>query len=795
MRWRDRGRSERLLRGAILGCGLAVAWRATGLLPAGAAGAALLATTAALFPLRPGAGWRARLAENLLARPLLLHAVAALFASAAAVWAVGFAAAAVGGSAGLAFGLALAFAAEIRRPALRTVALVGLGAGLFAAGWVAQQWFGAAPRHAPAFHLALALLGVALLALLFAGSVDGDLEIGLAAAALSLGAAGLLPAGLPQFVAFIGPVALYVAYSERLRGQWTAAKHTLRGLIAEERGDTPRALAEFRSAEAAAPATAWAQAGSRRAHRKVALAALAGDASLAALIDPRECLARARRTLADLRAEPAALDDAEALLRLVETRRDDIRWTVLRERLRLALARADGAAALELVRAALPLPPAAAWALPDHEAEAHAEVWSRWLRDPALASAGLEALAEPAWRHAGLAAFNRRLKQTPEDAVAAAFATQLTRRLVADEVRAHAEATDDPLEWIDPAACYTAGVQACSAPQRDDDIAAELLEIASWSAGDRRPTVWAILRDVDQRRGRADADQWLRQTLEWAGDRHGAALPAAGREDYFAACQTLGAQARAHGELRTALDCYARLAQSPRAGLGVQRILMELHEAHGAPLAALRTVAGAFQHDIPSAERPAWEADRRRLYLALALKPPGPGVPLGPWWDAAACALEGLARRAAGAAEAELAGWATLAELGPQPATLLAACLRGELAADAGRWEVAAREWEVARAVAPRNEEERRRRRQALRNLAAAWLERLGNPRQALAPLHDLEKDLGSGADTMLSLGRAYEAAGEMPAARKWYELTLVYPDHPAAERARAALRRMPGAS
>jgi predicted Zn-dependent protease len=71
------------------------------------------------------------------------------------------------------------------------------------------------------------------------------------------------------------------------------------------------------------------------------------------------------------------------------------------------------------------------------------------------------------------------------------------------------------------------------------------------------------------------------------------------------------------------------------------------------------------------------------------------------------------------------------------------------------------------------------------------YLDEYGRPDLAIACYKDYRDSQRSGADTIYRLAQAYEAAGDIPNAKRCYKLVMGYASHPRYWDASSALRRL----
>lgn len=703
--------------------------------------------------------------------------------------------------AGIVVGIALQFALSPTVRKFRLAAELGWVVVVCVSVYLLNR-FGWIALSGEPFVWVVILLGGAVLwyALLLAGEAEeSELEIGLMFAAV---AGALAAAPLPTMaraLAFLVPVALYVVYSERIRKNVVAFKQALRGLSFERAGDLRNALINYRLALQTDAASALAMVGNRRVHRRIDVAKLKDDLDLLEMIDARECLVRAQDILRRTDAEGAELREAHQLLLLVEQRRDDLTWTLARERLMLLLANGQSDDAWTYLNRLLPTTIDEVFHVPDHEVEAIFGVWSIALKHPLVAGRGAGLLDIEDGLFSFIAALERRLSQWKEDPDAGGFRPFAYERMTWERfARLRDSRPGDPLPWLGYEYCRDLGLAAANNEPRDYARAEELLRIAAAGLSEQRIGILSVLAKIHETTTGEPGLHWLEE-IEVHGDAFGPKNLSAGQQDaFFDAIRRLGEEAKRRGDLPTAIAKYERLLDSPKAGLGTLRTLQEMHEERGDPLAAIRPVETALLYNLDAREHNKWLAEKRRLYAMLDPTATAERIAGVRWFDVGFCFDE--AHRSFDAKEPteNVERWLQLAEAVGVKRRLAIAYFRGRLKLRAGDVHGAAEHLAEVVAADPKAldlPQPDKRYYDSCRLLADLYLEDLGKPEEAYSLLKELERWSGSGADTLFKLGACCEKLDRPKEAKKWYEMLVqVYGDHPKAGEARAAGERLASA-
>lgn len=649
------------------------------------------------------------------------------------------------------------------------------------------------------------VLGSALfLVLAFAGRAEEtELEVSLPCLALSLAMAQLDLPPLARGGVVLLPLSLFIVYCERIRRHLVVFKHALRGLGHEQQGNLRDALWFYQQALAVDPKSELALTGNWRVHRGIDLAAIAPGDDLLDLIDPVVCLERVRKLLSNMDPNPAnnrdAAEETEKLLDIVAYRRQDLPKTIGVERLRALLTQSlSGEAPLALAQEVVAVAPKIASELPNHEADALFRAWSLLLKHPLLVAAGsLEWAFEGDRLYDLIAALSRRLRDLPEDAEAMSFLPfvygKVTWKNYETYVQTH---SGDPMVWFDYRYAWDMARGLASEPE-DVTRAIEYMRIAEHGLPEYRLVLWHSLGHLEMSVGSPEGEEWLRRIRQFALETGPANLSDPQRNAYFETVLFLARKAHERGQLAEAIDNYELYRDSPRSGLETLRTLRELYEATGDLASAIRPVESALAYSLSERERKYWVAEKNRLYHDVPVDQVRSRLAkIERFFDFVYCFRRAKSLFDSNGPESELVHYLDLASLGGREHLLSVNYLLGRSHMRAGRVPEAVLCLEAVRSNRPQRfagKDQEEAYFHACRLLGDTYLDTIDDPAKAIECYLVYKDYVKSGADTLYRLASAYERNGQPTHARKWYDMVLVYPDHPKAAPAREALARLKG--
>ncbi len=704
--------------------------------------------------------------------------------------------------AGLAFGLLR----QMRNKVLRLLLILTLAAGLVAAGasWLGVPGVNLLGNITPyeltnptAFAIQL-MLGIPFFYLLtFAGhEEESEVEIGAMSGMLGLGLL-ILIGGSKQFgaLALFLPLILYFLYTIRFLPHVRVFKHTFRGISYSVVGRHRRALQAFRRALQLDPGNRLAREGFWEVHRSLDLDQLAKDPQTLALVDLDLCLDRAGSLLLS-KPDAAALEESQKLLNLVLTIAPDRHPQVDYWR---AVAHTH---AHELDRAADELERILD---PHHygsdSPQRGAVLLSAWqmalmLHDELRRRVGMPQLSHAGRRMEAIASVESHLAANPDDPSMLPLRRLLYQDLTPAEYDAGA-GQGGTASYIDHSLLQQMGLALINDDKRWQR-GGEFLRMAARGLPTLGPTLFVQIAQAHQRAGHAAEAHHNFELAKRAGQGVGQKnLDEPERQAYFATVKLLGEEAMSRGDVDAAVENYRLYSESERSGIETLRILAELYERRGDPLAAARVTDQALQYN--SKDKDLLERKDRYYYSVM---PDDLGRRLehyGPGFDTAYCLSKArtiLDGRYTDMEWLDVAYHLTKLALVVKPDSLPAKLLMARVQLRLGERDQAVALLEEIRGPQKPEKfntgEDEEAWYQACQLLGDLYLE-LGRAALAVAALNDFRRSAKSGARTWLKLGQAFEALGELPKAVKCYKQVVSYDGNPLAPEAYEALHRLEG--
>lgn len=804
MRWR-RDLIEHLARGGFLGLAATViVWGpsvGSMLLSFGlAVGPAFAGVLAALLRRREDrqalrTAFAPRFLLGLIDHPRWIHGsvLAGSLAAAIATRAPAWGAACAGGT-GIFVGAAVYLLRGLRNRRLRrwlSAALVAAGVGLAWAWPRLDLPTPAASGFAASLGLLLASLVYYLLT--FAGqSEESEYDVAVVCLGVCLSLASLDAPRTVRSLIVLLPATLYVVYCERIRKRLVVFKHAIRGMEHERAGRSREALIHYRLATVVDPKSAIASEGVWRVHRKLDLSHAAGDRDLWEMIDAGVCLDRARE-LAKKVDDPAAGEEALKLLEVAALREPERRFEAAHARVQTLLAHRRVEEAQKAAREAAAQTPADPAEAGDREAAALFGVWAALMREPALAGVGAQTTAEPKGAFDFLAVLEDRRRRAPRDELAESFRPFVYRKLRLADVERLVEERSPRLEAIDWG-CVRAAARDVAA-EGETDQAIELLRVAELGLPQERLSIWLELARLYESKGAGAGDEWRRRIFREGRDRGLDRLGEADREAVFESARALAHEAEARRDDDAAIEAWELYSQSPKAGAATHRRLADLYCGKGDRLSALRHVQQALAFHLGEKDKAHWLQERERLYAEIAPEEvQSRASEAAAYFDAGYCVRRAAKLFEERAPSEDVVHYLDLASAVGVEHVLDVNYLLGRLHLREGRNEDAAACFQAVADNRPkrfRDESQERAYFRACRTLGELLVERLDRPAEAVGYLQTFKDHVDSGADTLYLLARAYEKTGRTAQAKKWYDMVLVYPSHPRAAEAKAALARL----
>jgi tetratricopeptide (TPR) repeat protein len=706
---------------------------------------------------------------------------------------------------GAAAGLVLGLLRYLRHRMLRLLLVLGLAGLLVTAG---LAWLGLAEfaflgenfkpyelHNTSAFAIQL-LCGIPFFYLLtFAGhEEESEVEIGAMSGVLGLGLFILFGKN-PQMgsLAILLPVLLFFGYTLRVLPGLRVLKHAFRGLGHARAGKFRRAMQCFRRALQLDPNNRIARSGFWEVHRSLDLDEVVKDPQTMAILDLDLCLDRAGSLLLS-KPGPAQLDEAQRLLQLVLTLKPERHPQVDYWRaVAFVHARdADQAAALlehlldpahyghdNPARLAVLL---SAWQL--------ALLWHDELRR----RVGEPQLTQPGRRMEAIAAVERYLAENPDDTSLLPFKQLLYQGVTEQEYDATA-GQGLAARHFDHAYVQQLGLALIN-DDRHWQRGGEYLRLAARGQPTLGPTLFVQIAQAQQRAGQLDEARHNFELAKRAGQSVGPkSLAEAERQAYFATVKYLAEDAMAREDIDAAIENYRLYSESERSGVETLRVLAELYERRGDPLAAARVTDQALQYNAK--DKDLLERKDRYYYSVMPSDLKARLEHYGTGFDVDYCLRKSrsiLDGRLTDPEWLDVAHHLTQLALVIRPESLGARMLLARVLLRLGERERAVTTLEEVRGPQKPEKfasgEDEEAWYQACQLLGDLYLE-VDRADLAVPCLNDFRKSSKAGARTWYKLGQAYEALGNRSMAVRCYEQVTGYEGNPLAPDAREALLRL----
>ena len=597
------------------------------------------------------------------------------------------------------------------------------------------------------------------------------------------------PDKVPQ-AGFLLPTAIFLSYVIFVLPNLRVFKHTLRGFTYMEVGKTRRSLLAFRRAMELDPHNALAHQGMDALHSNIEVERI--DDVTKTLLDPNRCLDHARRLLAK---SPSAdqMKKALHLLDLVEKLWPKLISHVIYHRAVAAIHMRDLDTASNLLNDLLTTD---AW-FPDDPAR-KTILFDAWqlvlLVHPALRErVGLPQLALPGRRIEAIGAVERQLAMQPDEPVLAELRKSLYADLQEDEYNAAAKEsppTDFSHRYAEELGMSLIGNQ--DQWQRG----AQFLRIAAHGLPARRPSIYQRLAEAYAKAGETiQATRYLQEVRD-CGLKIGVEnLPADQRQIYFSSIKRLGDEAAARDEIDEAIYNYSLSTHDPTSGVPTLRALAEQYQKKTDVMNALRITEKALCHDGRDPDllqkKDSYYYSLEPASLAAQAKEDDN---VRKFFDVSYCV-----RKAKGVldnrnTDLDTLDWADhLVKLAlvMQPKNLIALVQQSRIHLRRGEREEGLRLLEDVRELKPSGTEETEAWFFVHKQLGKIYFEELNRPDLAIPCFLEYLNHVGSGAETLYDLGRAYEAVGDKANAIKHYRMVTAYEGHRLVWEAEAAIRRL----
>ncbi len=711
---------------------------------------------------------------------------------------------------GAAVGAALGMVRDLTR--LFRLGLSLLIAAALVAG--ALYWFGEIEQFQPATVFAVPnptffsiqlLLGIPFFYLLtFAGrEEETEVEIGATCAALGLGLAMLTQqAQGMRVVAFIAPIMIYFWYTTQVLPGLRVFKHVMRAYSYWKIGRLRFAILSFRRAVQLDPNNKLAREGLWGIHRTLDPAQLTGDPEVLAVVDFELCLERAGALLLQPGPTAAQLGEANRLLDLVAGQRPVLKSAVHYWRsVALTHARQFEQAAAELEQV---LDRTSYEADDPHRRAILLRAWQLGLNlHPELTRrVGNKQLALPGRRIEAIAAVERQLAETPDDAD-----TWTLKRML------YSELSEDEYE-VFAAAAGPAALLGHVTPSEFDHAYAQQLglaligDAANWRRGEEYlrmavrglpqigPGLFMLIAQARQKAGDLAGALANYELVKQAGQAVGTKnLSTEERETYYGAVKLLAESAEAREDFAAAVAHYQLYTEYEKSGIETLRTLADLLVRKGDPLSAAKATDQALLYNAKDKDLLVRKDSYYYSVTPEVLRARLEGAK--GWFDVDYCLRKARSVLDAREVDLQLLDWAehlatlaTVVQLENRPAKVLLARARLRR----GERDEAVTLLEEVRTPKPEKfagggDEEAWF--ESCKLLGNLYLDELDKPDLAVECFRAFRDSSKSGADTLYKLGRAYEQLGDRARAAKYYESVTAYESHPLAPDAREALNRV----
>jgi tetratricopeptide (TPR) repeat protein len=624
---------------------------------------------------------------------------------------------------------------------------------------------------------------------------ESEVEVGTLCALLGIGLYLVrIQSGLPEVadkLIFLVPLLVYFIYATRVLPGLRGFKHTMRGYGYFNLGRVREAVASFGRALQLDPKNELAKNGLVALHRKVDVTKL--DAETVRLLNFDICVAIAQSYLVKDGA-PTATEREEAvrLLDTAERYKPELLAKVdYLKAVAYTHAKDFDLAAGYLARLLNPEEPY-------QQAVRKPQLYLGWdlalrLHPEIVRRLGEGQLALPGRRMEAIAATERQLKIAPDDPSALELRRSLYSGLGEVEFLVSCQPGEAPVdfnyEYVEQL-----GLALVDDPDsRQAERGAEYLRMAGRGLPERGPSIFTKLADASEKRGQtAEARGYLDQ-VKRAGLIIGINRLAPNEKQlFFTGLRKLVEMNAAAGDFEAAAADQELFIQSGHNDLKSMRRLAELYAQSGDVLNAVRIVESALIETKTDAD---FLAKKDSYYYSLTIeRVQAAKEKIASWFDVPYCLA-----KANGVVNQKEPDLETL-EYGAHMAKL-ARAVKPELhSAMVVEARILLRKGERDTAISLLEDVREQKRGSgdeedawflATRILADLYLNELDRPDLAVQAYTAYREYSKSGGETLFQLGKAYEAAGNVPAAIKSYEAVTAYEKHPRYYDATEAVSRL----
>jgi tetratricopeptide (TPR) repeat protein len=669
-------------------------------------------------------------------------------------------------------------------------------AALYRFGLIDPQEGHELPKHPEWFGYYL-LLGMPIFYLLtFSGHLEeSEVEIGAICAGLGLGIGIIYRENHNVYLAAaILLVTFYLVYTWYILPGLRVFKHVLRGLSHARVGRHRQALQAYRRALQLDPKNQMAREGSWAVHRSLDLDELAKDPETLALVDLDLCLNRAGSLLLQPHPAPEKLSEAHRLLDLVAHQRPALQPNVDYWRC-VALLHAG-----QIDQAASTLERVVGHAYGTTNPQRKATLFPAWqlaliLHDQMKERVGLPQLALPGRRMEAIAAVETHLAENYKDSAAWSLKRMLYQDMTEADYDDAAGAHGAVADGFDHQYAQELGLALINDPQRWQR-GGEYLRMAARGLPALGPTLFIQIAQAHERAGNMDGVWHNYELAKRAGQSVGPAnLSEEDRHAYFAVVKYLADAAKHFGYVDKAIEHYQLYMEYERAGVETLRLLADMLEKKGNPLAALHATEQALIYNPKDPDL--LQRKDRYYYSVMPEQFRGKPEAVPKAFDVGYCLRK--ARQVLNSRELDLDGldWGqhlAALTLAVKPESLTAQLLLARAKLRRGERDEAVALLERIRTGKPEkfaDSEDEESWYMACRILGDLYLGELSRPDLAVPCYQDFRQSAKSGADTSYKLGQAYEQLGDRARAVKCYQQVVSFDGHPLAGEAHDALYRL----
>jgi tetratricopeptide (TPR) repeat protein len=638
------------------------------------------------------------------------------------------------------------------------------------------------------------LLGLPFYYLLCFAGVTEESEAEIAGLCTMLGLAIYLlkfPNNMPA-IGLILPGGFYLGYVVYVLPGLRVFKHTLRGFIYMQVGKLRPALLSFRRALELDPRNSLAHQGMDHLHTTIDIESV--DAATLALLDPLRCSNRLRLLLSR-RPTPDEMTKVHHLLNLLERIWPRLIAQALYFRAVAAVHAGEIDRACEMLN---DLVNPEGW-FPNDDAR-NSILFDAWqlvlLVHPVLKMhVGEPQLEQPGRRIEAIAAVERQLAVQPNEPGILELRKVLYENLTEREY--FDAATEAPPVDFGHAYAEELGMALIASPEQWRR-GAQFLRMAANGLPLRRPVIFNQLSEAYAKAGEPQQATRYLQLLRDSGLEIALPnLPAEHRKIYYTAVRRLADDAASRGETDEAIFNYSLATNDPDSGVPTLRALAEQFENKKDVFNALRVTEKGLLYDGREADL--LKKKDRYYYSLTAMELAARAKEddnVRKYFDVAYCIKKAKSVLDDKGADLDLLDWAdhlvSLA-LVMQPKNLSALALQARLKLRRGDRQEGLRILEDVREMKPSGTEESEAWYYVQKQLGKLYLDELDRADLAIPCFLEYKNHMGSGADTLYDLGRAYEAGGDRANAIKYYNQVTAYEQHPLRWDAEAAVRRLKG--